>query len=520
LETLPQGAGVEFVPRRPFMPGERVDVIAHLSSPAAGTALGDPGATKLTFFFGVGMPAATAQTVADGSPSARSASGGSTVKSFKSAPNLHPTVVSVSHDPDTKSGDIFISPDHTQQRGPMILNRQGQLVWFLPVAGKASNFAVQSYQGKRVLTWWQGPHQNGKDGFDVIMNSSYQQVATVHAVGTGYSADLHDFQITPQGTAFINAVVPVKADLSGVGGPKNGYVWDNVIQEIDIQTGTQLWSWHSYGHIPLNATHKPPSGSYCDCYHLNSIQPLSDGTLLVSSRNTWSIYDISMKTGQIVWTLGGHYNQFNRGPGVGWAYQHDARLSGSTLSLFDDGASPQVEKQSAAKVLNLNVGKRTATLVHAYYHTPPLVSSAQGSAEILPNGNMFVGWGTEPYFSEYSPSGQQIMVGAFPLGETSYRAYRFHWSGQPSYPPALAVNAGSGGTLNVWASWNGATYVASWRVLRGTSSTGPWTTVTTKPRSSFETHISIPATGGPYVEVQALDGHGHVLGTSSAQPAP
>lgn len=76
---------------------------------------------------------------------ARSASTGPT-KSFHSAPDLHPTVVSVSHDPDTSSGDIFISPDHTQQRGPMILNSAGQLVWFLPVAGKASNFAVQTYR--------------------------------------------------------------------------------------------------------------------------------------------------------------------------------------------------------------------------------------------------------------------------------------------------------------------------------------------------------------------------------------
>jgi hypothetical protein len=522
LQMLPNHGGVAFVPGRPFAPGERVRVIARLSSPAAGTASGDPGATRLTFSFGVLVEPAASRSRSDPSPSAH-ASSSPPVKSFHSAPDLHPTVVDVSSDPDTSSGDIFISPDHTSQMGPMILNSQGQLVWFLPIdGGKASNFAVQTYQGKPVLTWWQGPNaDNGKDGFDVIMNSSYQTVATVHAVGTGYSADLHDFQITPQGTAFINSVVAAKANLSSVGGPKNGYVWDNVIQEIDIATGKQLWSWHSYGHIPINATHKPPSGSYCDCYHLNSIQPLSDGDLLVSSRSTWSIYKISTKTGQILWTLGGKYNQFKRGTGVGWAWQHDARRIGNTLTMFDDGASPQEEQESAAKVFHLEVGKKTVTLVHRYYHSPPLLASAQGSAQLLPNGNMFVGWGTEPDFSEYTASGKQIMTGSFPLGETSYRAFRFPWSGQPTYPPSMAVtSASSSGSYDVWASWNGATNVAKWRVLFGPSSSGPFTGNTTASRYSFETEIPVAApTGAQYVEVQALSSQGQVLpdGTSAAQ---
>jgi hypothetical protein len=520
LQALPRGAGTAFVPGRSFAPGERVQVTAHLSSPAAGTASGDPGATSLRFSFGVGVTATRAATPSDGSPTASAATSGPPTRSFHSVPNLHPTIVSVSHDPDTSSGDIFISPDHTSQMGPMILNSAGQLVWFDPIPGdKASNFAVQSYQGNPVLTWWQGK-PGGKQGEDVIMGKSYRVKAVVKAVGTGYSADLHDFQITPQGTAFINAVVPVKADLSSVGGPSSGYVWDNVIQEIDIKTGQQLWSWHSYGHIPLNASHKPPSGHYMDAYHLNSIQRLSDGSLLVSSRSTWSIYKIDMTTGQIVWTLGGRYNQFNRGTGVGWAWQHDARRSGNTLTLFDDGAAPQVEQQSSAKVLHLEVGKKTVTLVHRYTHSPPLVSSAQGNAQTLANGNMFVGWGTEPDFSEYTPSGQQIMTGSFPLGETSYRAYRFPWSGQPTTPPALAATPGSAsGSVNLWASWNGATNVAAWQVLGGPScSATPNTPLTKASRFSFETQITItPPAGITCFEVQALNGQGKVLGTSAPE---
>lgn len=513
LETLPQDAGSEFVPLKPFMPGERVHVTATLSSPAAGTASGDPGATTLRFSFEVAVLRASAAVPPENSPRDQ-ASGSGPAKTFHSAPNLHPTVVQVSPDPDKTSGDIFISPDHTQQRGPMILNSEGQLVWFLPVPGKASNFAVQTYQGHRVLTWWQGPHQNGEDGEDVIMGPGYRVKAVVKAVGAGYSADLHDFQITPHGTAFINAVVPVKANLTSVGGPKNGHVWDNVIQEIDIATGKQLWSWHAYGHIPLNASHNPPHDGYCNCFHLNSIQPLNDGNLLVSARSTWSIYKINTATGRILWTLGGKYNQFKRGTGVGWAWQHDAHRSGNTLSLFDDGAGPQVEKESAAKVMHLEVRKKTVTLLHRYYHSPPLLAFAQGSTQILPNTDVFVGWGTAPDFSEYTASGKQIMTGSFPLGETSYRAFRFHWSGRPTYPPAMAVTAGSNGSANLWASWNGATNVGVWRVLGGSRCSSTLAPVTKKNRFSFETEIKLrhpPAC----VEVQALNGQGKVLGTSA-----
>lgn len=518
IEPLPDGAGTEFVPSRAFEPGERVAVSAQLSSPEAGTASGAPGSTRLRFSFGVAVVGPWGSGPPQDVPSASAARGGGPTKHFHSRPDLEPTDVSVTSDPDTTSGDIFISPDHASQMGPMILNPEGQIVWFRPVPSgdKASNFAVQTYHGHPVLTYWQG-RDSGKDGVDVIVNRHYKTTAVVHPVGNGYGADLHDFQII-HGKAFLITVVPARADLSSVGGPKSGYVWDNIIQEVDIATGKLLWQWNSYGHIPLNASHKPPQGDYYDFVHLNSIQPLPDGSLLVSSRNTWSVYKISVKTGQILWTLGGKYNQFNRGTGVGWAWQHDVRRSGNTLTMFDDGAAPQVEQESSAKVISVNAAAKTATLVHRYYHNPPLVASAQGSAQALPNGDMFVGWGTEPDFSEVNSSGHQIFNGTFPLGETSYRAFRFPWSGQPLSRPAMAVAPRGDGQVNVWASWDGATDVAAWRVIGGRSANRlNW--LDKKHYFSFETEITLH-NQPPYFAVQALGSQKQVLGTSSAHALP
>jgi hypothetical protein len=508
LEALPDASGTEFVPRRPFAPGERVHVSAALRTPAAGTASGDQGSTGLRFSFAVAITRTGVPAPSDGSlpPAAAVASS----HSFHSEPGLHPPAVSASSDPDTQSGDIFLTPAHTHQKGPMILNSRGQLVWFRPVThAVAFNLELQSYRGRPVLTWWQGRY--GKGGEDLIVNRSYHTVAALRAVG--YQTDPHDFEIAPHGTAWLVARTAVHTSLTSIGGPSNGYVFDSVIQKVDIATGKLLWEWHAYGHIPLTASYKGPQSQFCDCYHLNAVQQLSDGSLLISSRSTWSVYKVSTKTGKILWTLGGKYSNFKMGPGTRFEWQHDAHRVGNTLTVFDDAAHPQEEPQSSAKILHINVPGKTVTLVKRFTHNPPLLTPAQGSVQILPNGNVFVGWGSDPHFSEYSPGGRQIFTASFPLGTTSYRAFRFPWSGHPDTRPSMAVAARTKGGAHVWASWNGATNVARWRVLGG-SSPSQLHALRTRPTVGFETRVTLPNRPA-YVEVQALNYHGKVLGTSA-----
>lgn len=438
---------------------------------------------------------------------------------FRSEPDLHPPVVRMASDPDTGSGDIFLSPDHGNGGGLMILGAEGRLVWFDSLGPRVltSDLTIQSYQGQPVLTWY-----DQYSGEDVITNRSYQTVAVVKAAdgdGTGF----HDFVINPDGTAWVLATRDVHANLTSVGGESNGQLRDEFIQKVNIKTGRLLWQWDCYGHIPLKASHAPvpEGGALWDAFHLNSFQELPDGNLLVSARNTWSVYEVSTKTGRILWTLGGKYNQFKLGPGTQFEWQHDAHRIGNTLTLFDDAAGPteQDEEQSSAKELALNVTAKRVTLIHRYTHTPPLLSSSQGSVQILSNGDVFVGWGEEPDFSEYRPDGQQIFNGSFALGTWSYRAFRFPWTGHPITPPDLAATRASNGRTNVWASWNGATNVTSWRVLGGPSAS-TLHTLTTHPDRHFETQITLK-TQPAYVEVQGMGARGQVLphGTSSVVAA-
>jgi hypothetical protein len=284
---------------------------------------------------------------------------------------------------------------------------------------------------------------------------------------------------------------------------------------VDISTGKVLWQWDAHRHIPLSASHQPPTGRFFDAYHLNSIQLLPGGKLLVSSRSTWSVYEISIRTHRVLWTLGGKDSSFSVSPGARFEWQHAARLTGRDLTLFDDASFPQEEPQSSAKVIRLNFHQRTATLIRAFVHSPPLLTSSQGNAQRLPNGNMFVGWGAAPDFSEYSPGGRQIMTGSFPLGVQSYRALRFHWTGHPVKPPSIAASTAPHGRAIVWTSWNGATNVAAWKVLGGASRT-TLHPLARKSVHSFETEIRL-ASRPAYVEAEALNGRGRVIGNSGVR---
>ncbi len=516
LASLQGASGMAFIPQRPFTSGERVTVRVEF--------LRRGSATKhVQFGFAIASPTPVAPTGsaagADGPAVVHGTLHASTfVQSFYSESWLHPpVVVGGGRNPDQQSGNILTDAHRSIQAGPLILNPQGQVLWFDPLPGGQAGFnlAVQQYGGQSVLTFWQGLVSNGVgSGEDVILNHAYQTVGAVQAAN-GYHADLHEFQITPQGNAFITAYAPVQADLSSVKGPKSGTLLDAIIQEINIRTGQLLWEWHAYGHVHLAESYAgKPNGNPYDFFHIDSVQPLSNGNILVSARHTFAVYEINQATGKILWVLGGKHSTFRIGRGANFSWQHDARMqSNNDITLFDDGAGyKKTESQSRGMRIHLNTRTRQATLVRQYAHVPPVLSPAEGSVQPLYNGNVFVGFGSNPYFAEYTGSGRQSFSAAFRYPVEFYRAFRSQWSGQPTGSPFAAASATASGTT-VYASWNGATNIATWRVYAGASRSA-LSYVAQMPFSGFETAIST-SSAGPYFSVQALDAQGHVLGTSA-----
>ena len=507
IEADSDGQGGSFIPSQPFSPGETVTVT---------TGLNVIGGTNGAFHFGVVVPFGTINPMT--LPMVPAGSNG--VQHFHSRPDLEPASITINRrSSSTYGGDIFLTPQYGPlQNGPMVLDSSGNMIWFQPLPANelATDFRVQQYNGQPVLTWWQGFTNNGSGrGEGVIYNSQYQQIATVQAGNGLQGADLHEFLVTPQGDAYIVAVSPVH--YSTMKRP----LMDAVIQEIDIKTGLVLFEWHALDHIPISESFFKfgSKGVVYDPYHANSIAVDTDGNLIVSLRNTWAIYKINHETGAVMWTLGSNKNNFKMGPGTQTAFQHDVVVQpNGMLTLFDDGAGPpRIHTQSRAVELSVNTSNMTVSLVRQYEHSPAISADFEGGAQVVPGGDLFVGWGQQPYFSEFSSSGRLLFDARFTSNTSSYRAYKFAWTGQPNTQPSIAVSNNNDGTTQVFASWNGATTVSSWQVLAGTTP-GSMVPLVSSSKRGFETAITA-ATGAPYFAVQALDSKGHVLATSATATA-
>jgi hypothetical protein len=244
------------------------------------------------------------------------------------------------------------------------------------------------------------------------------------------------------------------------------------------------------------------------------VQPVAGGYVLISSRNTWTTYLIDQATGAIVWRLGGKQSTFDLGSGVHFAWQHDAKLQpNGTISLFDNESFPDEASQSRAVDIALDDGTHTASLVEQYtYPGAGILSESQGDTQPLPNGDVFVGWGQVGEATEFDSAGAVTFDLRLPAPTGSYRAFRFPWSGQPRTRPALRAATPGRKVTQLWASWNGATDVAAWRVLAG-GSPGALKPVRTYRSRGFETAITAPTTAR-YLVVQALSVKGAVLRNS------
>jgi Arylsulfotransferase (ASST) len=507
------GEGVSFVPVERLRGGERITVR---------TGLAVRGGRNGDYSFTIGRRPAPRQ-VRDGRLPLPTLPPAAT-DSFRSNPKLEAPVVRITIPArGTAPGKIFLAPfspkGSPNPDGPLITDDRGDLVWFkaVPRGTAVTDLKVQELDGKPVITWWQGRFALGWGyGEYVVLDQSYREVARVRPAA-GYESDLHDMTITPEGTALVLAYDRVFADLRSVGGPRRGVVIDSVVQEVDLKSGSVLFEWHSHGRISYRNAMIPPRGRQTwSAFHVNSIDVDTDGNLLISARNSCAVYKLDRTTGDIMWTLGGRDSDFRMNRRTRFCFQHDARRAGrGVISLFDNSAGPpNLRKQSRGIKLAVDERRKRVRLVEQYRHPAGILAPNQGSTRVLPNGNVFVGWGQAPVFTEFSAAGRPLFGGRLTQGKGNYRALREPWIGRPATPPDVAAQTRRGGRVAVWASWNGATEVARWEVLGG-ASPDALQPVGGGRRDGFETLMSAPA-GTDYVAVRAIDSGGTVLGTSRA----
>ena len=409
----------------------------------------------------------------------------------------------------------------------------GQLVWIERHYGMIMDLNVQRYRDEDFLTFWIGEDDGTRGlGHYYMLNSSYE-LAHVVSAKNGLAGDVHEFKISNDDTAIMSIYEICQMDLTPVGKAVDGWVYDGLFQEIDIETGELRFEWRARDHYAVNETYfpigdkgdAPTKDAAFDYFHINSIDKNAAGYYLVSSRYMHTVTCVS-PSGEIAWILGGKRNMFedlSGGAATDFTWQHDARWStdnDNIITLYDNGATEHISTApySRGLMIELDFTAMTARTLHVYESPGHFSSHSQGNLQVLPQtGNVFIGWGKASAYTEFSPAGDvlcDVHWGPsmfFWFGWVkSYRAQKVRWVGRPSWPPDLHVAGRS-----LYVSWNGATEVAGWvlqRAGRPRAQDAEFETVDYMPKTDFETRMDFGKDVDGFLRVAAVDVDGEHLG--------
>ncbi|MCF2588796.1 arylsulfotransferase family protein [Brevibacterium sp. UCMA 11752] len=451
---------------------------------------------------------------------------------FHTRPDLNPPKIDIavsSQQPEEdKDLETFLAPkgqtadDGESWVGGLILDSDGEPVWIRQGSGQMWDLRVQEYRNEPVLTWWEGMAETPETAGEVVMlDDSYNEIARVGMGGdlAHKTADLHETTITDDGTMLLLSYIKTQTDLSSVGGAKDGWAWEGVAQEVDIASGDPVVEWRSLDDVPVDQTQstlKDGEGTEeepFDYIHLNSVS-VDDGgdSLLVSARNTHAIYQLDRKSADVNWVLGGSASDFEMGEGAAFAWQHDAvRRDDGMITLFDNHAAPRLGDTRGLR-LDVDEEAHKASVDTEYPAPDDRSSGSQGNLQELDNGNVVIGWGSEPYFSEFTNDGKLLYDATF-TGGSNYRAYRFDWQATPSAPPTATKSEPGEGITRVHMSWNGASDVKAWRILSGDSEEQLEETAVVD-RTGFETAADITPAGSRIV-VEAVNEDKERIGSTT-----
>ncbi|KAJ1564335.1 hypothetical protein HK405_015164, partial [Cladochytrium tenue] len=221
------------------------------------------------------------------------------------------------------SGLVFLTWYRGSVTTPTIVDAaSGAVVYVGDTYTSATGFGVQQYKGESVLTYFSGdlvlPAGYGHGSYRVL-DSSYAVIDTFNFVGLAANmSDLHEFVLTDDGTALMQAYNVTPVDLTAVGGPSNGYALDCLFQEIDVDSREVLFQWSALAHVDVSESQAvfAVSGNQSypyDYCHMNSLEKDQAGNYLVSFRGLSAVYSIDGSSGDILWKMGGANNSFTFG---------------------------------------------------------------------------------------------------------------------------------------------------------------------------------------------------------------
>lgn len=326
------------------------------------------------------------------------------------------------HEPSASDAPIYLTPNSADTRHIVKLDNYGVPLFY-------ERPPVYSHDFKK--------HSNGMMSYfardeHVLLGADYEEIARVRTIG--YETNQHEFRILPNGNYALLAYQRTERDLTSIGGPELGEVVDGILQEV-TPAGDVLFEWNTWDHFDWG---DETWDDFADYAHINSVDFDADNHWIISMRRPSQVIKIDRSTGEVVWRLGGTTSDFDfvNDPLGGLCGQHTASvLDNGNILVFDNGFNcpglPAHNRHTRVAEYALDETAMTAELVWSF-HPDGILSQATGSAQRLPNGNTFVGWGicyNHVMATEVDPAGDIVFeLEAYPVdGDTpeSYRALRF-----------------------------------------------------------------------------------------------
>ena len=264
----------------------------------------------------------------------------------------------------------------------------------------------------------------------------------------------HDIQYDPINHTFLTLQDYVRQ----VG--NNSILFDRIV-EVD-SAGNILWSWDTYGHIPLSEaspfnekdTTKINNQTVEDFTHVNTLDwDYNNSVIYLNVRNTNTFYKINQTTGNIIWACGEFGNFTLLGadgqPLIGvnglppslWYHSHDVKeVAPDVFTMFDNDFNNNTNPDDChSRMMEVTLNETSMTAyVNWSWEAPTAYWNQYGGATlILPNGDFIGAFGdpthqfpqnapwnftnTGAVFVEVNPAGQVVRTWTFPVGWYVYR---------------------------------------------------------------------------------------------------
>ena len=204
----------------------------------------------------------------------------------------------------------------------------------------------------------------------------------------------------------------------------DSHIWSEELWEV-TPAGEVVWKWRAFDHLdpaqyalPQDAGAGVNAGGHREWLHLNAVEELANGDLLLSFNTLSTVIVIDRATGAVTWraappTSGQH---------------HPTELANGNILLFDNGS-----RRNFSRVIEIDRASNEVVWEYTGQPRDAFFSMNISGAQRLPNGNTLINEGRSGRLFEVTPDKDVVWEYINPSvvnhrGQRSravFRAYRY-----------------------------------------------------------------------------------------------